>query len=100
MMNLDIVEDKENPLFRRREIVALVNFGSVATPSKAEMQKTMADKLKVSPESVEVTKILSEMGMAKGKAWIKVWQEKKVPIYIGKKAAKAAEAAAKAAEAK
>jgi hypothetical protein len=61
-----------------------------------EMQKAIADQMKVSAESVEITKIISDNGMAKGKAWIKIWQERKVPIYISKKekaeAAKAAEA--------
>jgi ribosomal protein S24E len=87
MMNLDIIGDKENPLFKRRELVALVNYGSSATPSKAVMQKTVADQFKVSPENVEVTKILSEVGMSKGKAWLKIWHDKKVPIYGQEKAA-------------
>jgi ribosomal protein S24E len=87
MMNLDIIEDKENPLFRRREIVALVNYGSLATPSKADMQKAIAEQFKASPENVEVTKILSDRGMSKGKAWLKIWHDKKVPIYGQEKAA-------------
>ena len=99
MMNLDIVEDRENPLFKRRDVMAVVNFGSAATPSKAELQKAMAEKFKVAPESVEVTKVLSEVGMAKGRAWIKVWQEKKVPIY-GQKAEEQKPAEAPAQEAK
>lgn len=95
MMNLDIVEDRENQLFKRRELVAQVNFGSAKTPSKAELQKAISDKYKVGLDSVEITKILSEMGIAKGRAWIKIWQEKKVPIYGQEKAAEQKPAEAK-----
>jgi ribosomal protein S24E len=93
-MNFEIVEQKENLLFKRKEIMANVNFGSSATVSKIELQKAMADQLKVSAESVEITKIISENGMARGKAWVKVWHEKKIPLYVSKKDAKAAAAAA------
>jgi ribosomal protein S24E len=92
-MKFEILEEKENLLFKRKEILASVNFGSAATTSKMEMQKAIADHLKVDAESVEISKILSEDGMARGKAWIKVWHEKKVPIHTSKKAAEAAKAA-------
>jgi ribosomal protein S24E len=92
-MKFEILEEKENPLFKRKEILVSVNFGSAATTSKMEMQKAIADQLKVDAESVEVSKILSDIGMARGKAWVKVWKEKKVPIHTSKKAAPDAAAA-------
>jgi ribosomal protein S24E len=94
-MNFQVLEEKENPLFKRKEIVLSVNFGGSPTSSKIELQKAAADHFKVAIESVEVSKILSEVGLSRGKAWIKIWQEKKVPIYISKKA-KAAQAAPEA----
>jgi ribosomal protein S24E len=91
-MSIEIIEEKENPLFKRRELVAAVNFASSATPSKMALQKALADQLKVGADSVEITKIISENGLPRGKAWIKIWHEKKVPIYTEKKAAAPAEA--------
>jgi ribosomal protein S24E len=85
-MIIDIVEQRENPLFKRKDVVAIVNYGSSATPSKKALQKALADQLKVNAENVEIIKVLSDVGLAKGKAWIKIWQDKKVPLYTEKKA--------------
>jgi hypothetical protein len=41
----------------------------------------ISEQFKAGVDSVEITKILSDFGLSKGKAWIKIWQEKKVPIY-------------------
>jgi ribosomal protein S24E len=80
-MEIQIIEEKENPLLKRKEILATIDYQGGATPSKAELQKVLADKFKANIDSVEITKLLSEVGISKGKAWIKIWQEKKVPIY-------------------
>jgi phosphosulfolactate synthase (CoM biosynthesis protein A) len=41
----------------------------------------LSEELKASIDSIEISKIFSEMGISKGKAWIKIWKEKKIPIY-------------------
>lgn len=80
-MKFQIIEEKENPLLKRKEILISVDYEGGATPSKAYLQKSFAEHFKVGIEKVEVTKILSETGLAKGKALVKIWQDKKVPIY-------------------
>jgi len=80
-MKIDIVNEKENPLMKRKELIVSIDFDKGATPSKADLQKSLAEQLKANIENLEISKILSEVGLPKGKAWIKIWKEKKVPLY-------------------
>ena len=79
-MKIEVVSESENPLQKRREVIANLDYNG-ATTSKADLQKSIADQFKVSIDSVEIKKILSEVGKSKGKAWIRIWKEKKVPLY-------------------
>lgn len=76
-----MISEKENPLFKRKEILASLDYKGGSTPSKADLQKMLAEQFKVAIDSVEITKVLSENGLTKGRIWIKIWHEKKVPIY-------------------
>jgi ribosomal protein S24E len=80
-MNFQVINEKENPLFKRKEILISLDYQGGSTPSKADFQKTLAEHFKVNIDSVEIFKIISENGLPRGKAWIKIWQDKKVPIY-------------------
>ena len=80
-MEIKVVNEKENPLMKRKEILAYIDYQGGSTPSKADLQKMLSEQFKVDIQNVEITKLLSEFGLSKGKAWIKIWQEKKVPIY-------------------
>jgi len=80
-MKIEIVTEKENPLLKRKEIIITLDYDGKATVSKAELQKMISEQSKVSIDNVEISKILSEFGNSRGKAWIKIWNEKKVPIY-------------------
>lgn len=91
-MEFKIVFEKQNPVMKRRELLAEIMYDKV-TPSKAHVQEHIAARLSVNPENVEVSKILSEHGKSKGKAWIKIWEEKKVPLYSQAKSEVKTEAA-------
>lgn len=80
-MNFQLISEKENPLFKRKEVLMSLDYGGGSTPSKAEVQKALADHFKVNADSVEIFKIISETGLPRGKVWIKIWQDKKVQIY-------------------
>ena len=84
-MKFDVLEEKENPVLKRKEIIISLNYGKGTTPSKADLQKAVSEQLNANIENIEITKILSEIGKPMGKAWIKIWQEKKVPLYDKKK---------------
>jgi ribosomal protein S24E len=84
-MKFKVLEEKENPMLKRKEIMISLDYEGGSTTSKADLQKTLSEQLNAGIENVEVSKILSETGRTSGKAWIKIWQEKKVPIYSEKK---------------
>ncbi len=93
-MDYKIVSEKENPLFKRREIIINMDYDGSATPSKSALQSLFATKFSSDPKQVEISKILSENGMSRGKVWIKIWEEKRVPLYSEMKKAIPAEAPA------
>jgi small subunit ribosomal protein S24e len=89
-MKIEVVTEKENPLLKRKEIIISLDYDGKSTISKADLQKLIAEQFKAGVDSVEITKILSEVGIPKGRGWIKIWNEKKVPIYSEIKKEKAA----------
>jgi len=80
-MKFQVIEEKENPMLKRKEIFISLDYEKGSTPSKADLQKLLAEQLNANIENVEISKILSEVGLPKGKALVKIWEEKKVPIY-------------------
>lgn len=80
-MKIEVISEKENPLMKRKELVVSVDYDKGATASKADLQKFLAEQLKANIENLEISKILSEFGLSKGKAWVKIWKEKKIPLY-------------------
>jgi len=80
-MKFQVIEEKENPMLKRKEILMSLDYEGGSTPSKAELQKTLSEQLNANIENIEISKVLSEIGRTRGKAWVKIWQEKKVPIY-------------------
>ncbi|MFH1229148.1 MAG: hypothetical protein V1678_01850 [Candidatus Aenigmatarchaeota archaeon] len=84
-MKIEILSEKDNPLLKRKEVLVSIDYNGKSTISRSELQKMFSDQFKADIESVEISKILSEAGMPMGKAWIKLWKNKKVPIYSEKK---------------
>ncbi len=82
-MQFDILNEKQNPLFKRKEIIIKMGFDG-ATPSKAALQQMFAKEFKTEPNRVEINKILSAVGKDIGKVWLRIWEEKDIEIY-GKK---------------
>ncbi len=75
-MKFEILEEKKNPLMKRKEILVSIDFEGSCTPSKFDLQKAIAESMKANAENIEVSKVLSEIGLSRGKAWVKVWEEK------------------------
>jgi len=94
-VKFNVIEEKENPLLKRKELLLSIDYEGGSTPSKAEMQKFLAEQLSANIENLEISKVLSEIGLTKGKAWVKIWEEKKIPLYseVKKKAKSEAEQA-------
>lgn len=80
-MQFNVIEEKQNPLLKRKELLVSVDYEGKSTPSKAELQKALSKQFNANMENLEISKVLSETGLSRGKAWVKIWEEKKVPIY-------------------
>ena len=91
-MKINITEQKENTVLKREEIVAELDYENRATPSKAELQLAFSKQLNVPPEKIEISKIMSDTGISKGKVWVKSWKEKTIELYGKKKEEKPPEA--------
>lgn len=59
-MKTEIIEEKNNPLFNRKEIVLEVE--SEITPSHSEAEKIVSEKFKTSSETFKIKKIQGRFG--------------------------------------
>lgn len=84
-MQFKTIDQKQNPLLKRKEITVEIDYDG-ATPSKAALQQTFAKEFKAEPNRVEISKITNEVGKDSGKILIRVWEDKDIPIYGQKNA--------------
>lgn len=59
-MEFNVLSQKENKLFNRKEIVATLN--SLVTPSRAEVVKALAHKFSASEDAIVIKNILGRFG--------------------------------------
>lgn len=109
-MKVDIIEEKQNPLFNRKEIILEVE--SDVTPSLSESEKIISEKFKAEPEAFKIKKIEGKFGSRtfkisanvypskgeKEEIEVKTKQEKEAEAKALEEAKKAAEEAKKAEE--
>ena len=62
-MELKIVKEKQNALFKRKEIEATTV--AEVTPSREEIRKLLADKFSVQEEAIKINNILGKFGSMK-----------------------------------
>ncbi len=61
MEKYNLIEEKYNPLFRRKEIK--FSLTSKATPSKTEVEKLISEKFSSLSEKIKIKKISSKFGV-------------------------------------
>jgi small subunit ribosomal protein S24e len=83
-MNIEIIEERYNPILKRREIKALISHEGKATPSKEEIKNFASQFFNTSLEKIEICKIFSKMGIGKSDIKIRIW-DTKVPKKENKK---------------
>lgn len=59
-MKTQIINEKSNPLFNRKEIV--LEIESEITPSYSEAEKIVSEKFKTNPESLKIKKVHGKFG--------------------------------------
>ncbi|MBU2589470.1 MAG: hypothetical protein KKA65_01940 [Nanoarchaeota archaeon] len=74
MIQLDIVQEKEMPLLERKRVTANLSFNG-ATPSKAELRKDIAKKLKVDEKLVAIRHVYQKFGSSNAKLIVHVYKD-------------------------
>jgi ribosomal protein S24E len=77
-MKIDIVGERYNPFMKRKELIVEIENPEEPTPSKAQLAELLTKHIQEEAERIDITKILSSRGNAKSKAWVFVWDEKRV----------------------
>lgn len=61
MENFKIIDEKENPLFNRKEVRASIEAD--ITPSNADIVKLISEKFSTQPENIKIKKIEGSFGL-------------------------------------
>lgn len=85
-MEISIIEEKENPFFKRKDLKVRVRHPGGPTPAKADIVKELAAKYGVSEPQVQIDYIFSQRGLGESFVNCKILQE--VPKQVEKPAEK------------
>lgn len=83
-MDINIIEDKENKLLSRREIVGKINFEG-KTPSRKDLQKEFAKKLKSDEKLTIINSVKTNFGDVSAKVTATVYSDEAVMKAIERK---------------
>jgi ribosomal protein S24E len=83
-MQMTVVDEKENPFFKRKEIIVLLKHDAESTPSKADLIKEVAAANKVDESQIEIEYIFTKKGISESLAKVRVLKEKP-PVKEGPK---------------
>lgn len=80
-MKFEVIEEKENPLLERKEIVVRVMHDG-ATPSIKEIREKLCAQMSLDKDSTIVDNVKSKFGMSESIAFIKVYKSRDRMISI------------------
>ena len=78
MLKIDVLEEKENPFLKRKDVMLIVDHTGTATPKVDDLISRLSEKFKVEPDKTEIVYIFSQPGVAKSKVKARFWKEKVV----------------------
>jgi len=73
-MEIKILQEKNNQLLKRKELLLLIDHKDRATPSREELSNELSKMFNVPKEKIVIDYILSVRGDQKAKAKIKVYE--------------------------
>lgn len=76
MMKIDIIDEKDNRLFKRRDLMLKLDHNTVGTPSKSELVEKLAETNSVDKSQVLVEYISTKKGATESVAKVKILDEK------------------------
>ena len=81
-MEIDIVEERENPLFKRKELTVEISHLKEATPTRDAFRKKIAALKNADLNTVVVQEIQSTFGMPKSKALVHIYDTPDLALKI------------------
>jgi len=75
-MEIEILEEKENPFFERKEVKVNIKHLDAPTPSKEELKKELASKFSVDASLIQIDYIFTKKGIAESFAKVKILKKK------------------------
>ncbi len=75
MMKMEILERKKNPLMKREEVMFSMEHGGKATPSRKDLLKEVAGKLKVKENLLIIDRIFSATGKSQSNLKVLVYKK-------------------------
>ncbi|MEM3408410.1 MAG: 30S ribosomal protein S24e [Candidatus Micrarchaeia archaeon] len=84
MVEVKILEKKDNPILKRKEVKCLVDF-EAGTPKKEEIQQAIAKALTAHPELVYINEFIVRAGAKQGKAEVFLYDSKDILEKMHKK---------------
>ncbi len=70
------IEERDNPLFKRRDLAITISHAGSGTPSKASLSAELSSKYNVDPAQVVINYMFSDKGSNETKAKCKILNEK------------------------
>jgi ribosomal protein S24E len=95
-MEMHVESERENPFFKRKDLMLKLSHGAAATPKKADLAKELASKYGVDQSQVEVVYVTTGKGETESEAKVRILNEKPAPKEDKSKAAPSADGAATA----
>ena len=74
-MEIEILEQKENPFLKRKELKVRIKHPNSATPSKEDVKKEIAKYFSIVEDSVKVDYILTKKGVCESFAKVKIGEK-------------------------
>ncbi|MEM5772972.1 MAG: hypothetical protein QXL86_01980 [Candidatus Aenigmatarchaeota archaeon] len=78
-MEIEILEERDNALLKRKELKLNIKHPSSPTPKKQEVMKELATKYSVQEDCVVVDYIFTKKGLQESFAKVKIYQEPPKP---------------------
>ncbi len=71
-MNIEVIQDRKNPLLNRRELDLTIHYES-STPKREDVRKALSEKYGVEVERIIIEKMESLFGTKKARAHVHIY---------------------------
>jgi small subunit ribosomal protein S24e len=79
-MEIEIIEERENPFFERKDYTFLLKHEGKPTPSKKELVEKLKEKLGVEEGQIEIDYIFTKKGKSESTAKVRIYSKPKIEV--------------------